>query len=73
MSISSTIQFWIWTAIIGIAALFELNAIIYEWRNKPHNDKLTLTHWLAVEIPMTWRVVILAFLAYHFLWLHKSG
>ena len=60
----------VWTGIILYFVIFETIGIIHEY--KFHTDTWTFTHYLA-RIPMSIKVALIAWIAYHFLWEHPLG
>lgn len=63
---------WVWIVFWIYFAVFEGIGLWHEWRNH-QGDEWTLTHFLASQVPLSLRVALLAWLAYHFLWEHRHG
>lgn len=63
--------FFIWSVWFIYFGIFE-GIGIYREVVRHQNDSWTLTHFIAVTIPIGMRVALLAWLAYHFIWEHKN-
>jgi hypothetical protein len=63
---------WVWVVFWLWFAFWEAIGLYHEWHDHK-SDEWTLTHFLASQIPLSLRVVLLAWLTYHFLWEHKNG
>lgn len=61
---------WLWVIFWVYFAIIEGIGIYHE--AKYHTDNWTLTHFISVLVPMSFRVALLAWLAYHFLIVHKN-
>ena len=62
---------WLWVFWWIYFAVVEGYGIYHEV--KAHTDNYTLTHFIAVILPIGLRVAFLAWLAYHFLIAHPRG
>lgn len=62
---------YVWTAWFIFFFVFEAIGLYHEWKTK--SDSWTLTHYISADIPISIRVAIVAWLAYHFLVAHKNS
>lgn len=63
--------FLVWSGLVLYFVIFEAIGVWHEVVNKG-GDGWTFTHYLA-HIPMSIKVALIAWLAYHFLWEHPRG
>lgn len=61
---------WLWVFFWVYFAIVEGLGLYHEWKH--HTDNWTLTHFIAVVMPISIRAAFLAWLAWHFLIQHKS-
>ncbi len=64
--------YWLWAGWIIYFAIIEGIAIYWEIKNKG-NDQFTFTHFIASQLPMDIRIALLAWLVYHFIWVHINS
>lgn len=64
--------YWYWAGIILYFAVGEAIAMWHEVRDHA-GDGWTFTHFLASQIPMSLRIPLLAWVVYHFVWVHLNG
>lgn len=62
---------YVWTTLFILFIIFEGVGLFHEWRT--HSDSWTLTHYISSDIPISIRVAIIAWLAWHFLVAHKNS
>lgn len=61
---------WLWVIFWLYFAIVEGIGLVHEYHTK--NDNWTLTHFIAVIMPIGIRAAFLAWLAWHFLVQHKN-
>ena len=64
--------YWLWVGWIAYFAIVEGIAIYYGIKSKAIGDADTFTHFVATQFPMGIRIALLAWLVYHFVFVHKT-
>lgn len=64
--------FWYWTGLVLYFAVGEAVAVGREMFYHK-DDAWTLTHFLASTVPMSLRIPLLAWVVYHFVYVHING
>ena len=64
--------YWLWAGWLFYFAVVEGIAIWHEIRDH-RGDTQTFTHFIATQVPIPLRIALIAWLAYHFLWVHTRG
>lgn len=61
--------YWLWTFWLLYFGVCEGIAIYHEIKDHA-GDGWTFTHFIASQVPMGLRIALLAWLVYHFVWVH---
>jgi len=61
--------YWLWTGWLLYFGICEGIALYHEIRDHA-GDGWTFTHFIASQVPMSLRIAFLAWLVYHFVWVH---
>lgn len=64
--------YWLWAGWILYFAVIE-GIAVYHMFKKHMNDEWTFTHFIATQVPMDIRIALLAWLVYHFVWVHINS
>jgi hypothetical protein len=67
--VNRTAFYWLWSAWLLYFAVVEGISIYHAVKNHG-NDEWTFTHFIASQVPMGLRIALLAWLVYHFVWVH---
>lgn len=64
--------YWLWAGWLLYFAVIEGIGIWHEVKDG-RGDGETFTHFIATQVPIGMRVALIAWLAYHFVWVHKNS
>lgn len=67
---SRNLFYWLWASWFLYFAAIE-GIAVYNEIAKGKGDGETLTHFIASQLPIGVRIALIAWLAYHFIWVHK--